>query len=74
MTATATTMVKAVWQSYFNNPEGQCKPLEQSLPTSDSSYTDAAPGLLRMLRTQACTQPGVFMLARRCHGGTCSSR
>ena len=35
MTATATTMVKAVWQSYFNNPEGQSKFLEQFQLTSD---------------------------------------
>ena len=65
MTATATTMVKAVWQSYFNNPEGQSKPLEQLLLMSDGDYTAAAPGLLHMLTTQAGTQPGGVMLARR---------
>ena len=62
MTATATTMVKAVWQSYFNNPEGQSKPLEQLQLTSDRTT------LLLPLGSCTCSEhrPGLFMLVRCC--------
>ncbi len=53
MTATATTMVKAVWQSYFNNPEGQSAPLEELPLTANNDSHCCCPWAFAHARNAA---------------------